>query len=145
MKTTTNAYIKLVPASAKQTVTLKELKELFYYYKDITGKTGKQVNWDYDHHAFPYEIKETEEGKDRWFYLTSDMDRYNLIVVGISQEKLEQNGEERIQNYIQVSLPTTSTFGDKSKANEFCKFLSKKLQGELHLFNNRIMYYYPRK
>lgn len=145
MTTTSNAFIKLVPASLKQTITIEELKELFSYYKNLTEKTGKQVNWDYDNHAFPYELKETEEGKGRWFYLKSDMDRYNLIVVGISQEKIKQHDEERIQTYIQISLTAASTHGDKSKANEFCKFLSKQLQGELHLFNSRIMYYYKRK
>ncbi|EIJ81661.1 hypothetical protein PB1_01930 [Bacillus methanolicus PB1] len=49
------------------------------------------------------------------------------------------------QTYIQITLPESSTFGDKGKANEFCKLFAKKLQGELHLFNGRIMYYYPRK
>lgn len=145
MTTTINAFIKLVPASLKQTITTEELKELFYYYKDITAKTGKQLGWDYEHHAFPYDLKDVEEGKGRWFYLKSDMDRYNLIVISISQEKIKEYEEERIQNYIQISLTGDSTHGDKAKANEFCKFLSKQLQGELHLFNNRIMYYYKRR
>lgn len=145
MKPTSNAFIKLVPASLKQTITIEELKELFNYYKDLTEKTGKQLNWDYKHHAFPYELKETEEEKGRCFYLKSDIDRYNFIVVGISQEKIKQHDEERIQSYIQISLTAASTHGDKAKANEFCKFLSKQLHGELHLFNNRIMYYYKRK
>ncbi|MGG1678873.1 DUF1885 family protein [Neobacillus sp. NRS-1170] len=141
-----NAFIKLVPSSAKQTISIEEVKELFHFYKDITAKTGDQLNWQYGESAFPYEIKETEEGKGFWFYLHSDNDRYKAILLGIDKETIrEENGQEREQSYIQVTLPEQSTFGDKGKANEFCKFLAKKLQGELHLFNERIMYYYPRK
>ena len=58
-----NAYIKLVPASAQQSITVEEIKELFQYYKNITGKTANQLNWEYDSSAFPYEIKEKEDGK----------------------------------------------------------------------------------
>ena len=36
------------------------------------------------------------------------------------------------------------SFGDKGKANEFCRFLAKKLEGELQLFNGRTMYFYKR-
>ncbi|MEH7110765.1 DUF1885 family protein [Neobacillus niacini] len=141
-----NAYIKLVPSSAKQTITVDEVKELFYYYKDITGKTGNQVDWQYGENAFPYDVKEKNEGKEKWFYLSSSHERYYAILIGVDQEKIrDEDGNERIQTYIQVTLPEQSTFGDKGKANEFCKFLAKKLQGELHLFNDRIMYYYPRK
>jgi hypothetical protein len=141
-----NAYIKLVPSSVKQTVTIDEVKELFYYYKDITTKTGNQVDWQFSNSALPYEIKETEEGKGKWFYLHSDHEGYYAILVGVDQETLQdENGEEKQQFYIQVSLPEQATFGDKGKANEFCKFLAKKYKGELHLFNERIMYYYPRK
>ena len=141
-----NAFIKLVPSSEKQTISIEEVKELFHFYKDITAKTGDQLNWQYGESAFPYEIKETEEGKGSWFYLQSDHDRYKAILLGIDKETIrEENGQEREQSYIQVTLPEQSTFGDKGKANEFCKFIAKKLQGELHLFNERIMYYYPRK
>lgn len=143
---TVNAYIKLVPSSAKQTITIEEVKELFHYYKNITSKTGTQLDWQYEDAAFPYEIKETEEGKGKWFYLHSDHERYNVILLGIDKETVRnEEGEEREQMYIQVSLPDQATHGDKGKANEFCKFLAKKLQGELHLFNKRIMYFYPRK
>ncbi|PLR97441.1 DUF1885 family protein [Bacillus sp. T33-2] len=141
-----NAYIKLVPASAKQSVSTDELKELFTYYKNITSKTGDQVKWQYEESAFPYEIKETEEGKGLWFYLESNNDRYEAILVGVDFEQIhEDDGSVREQPYIQITLPETATVGDKGKANEFCKFLGKKLQGELHLFNGRVMYYYPRK
>ena len=136
------AYIKLVPSSSKQTVTLDEVKDFFHYYKEITAKTGDQVNWNYEGSSFPYEINETEKGKGKWFYLSATNDRYNAILIGIDQEETEAGTK---QVYIQITLPEDATYGDKGKANEFCKFLAKKLQGELHLFNGRIMYYYPRK
>ncbi len=141
-----NAYIKLVPSSAKEAITTNEVKELFQYYKEITAKTGQQVEWKYNEAAFPYELKEKQEGKENWFYLESDHDRYNLILLGIDNEVIRnEDGSEREQSYIQITLPETATFGDKGKANEFCRFLAKKLQAELHLFNGRVMYFYPRK
>ncbi len=143
-----NAYIKLVPSSLKQSITIDEVKELFAYYKDITAKTGNQLEdqYKYDDLAFPYEVKETAEGKGKWFYLSGVGERYNAILIGVDQEThRDENGEEKDLTYIQVTLPEQSTYGDKGKANEFCKFLAKKLQGELHLFNGRIMYFYPRK
>lgn len=141
-----NAYIKLVPSSAKENITIDELKELFLYFKEITAKTGDQVNWDYKESAFPYEIKEVPEGKDKWFYLKSDKDRYHIILLGVDKETVkDEDGSEQEQTYIQITLPESSTFGDKGKANEFSRFLAKKLKGELHLFNGRVMYFYPRK
>jgi hypothetical protein len=142
-----NAYIKLVPSSAKQSITLDELKEYFHYYKEITSKTGKQVNWEYGETAFPYELKETSEGKGQWFYLSSaNPELYYAIILGVGQEAVEaDDGTTALRQYIQVTLPEGATAGDKGKANEFCKFLAKKLQAELHLFNGRIMYYNPRK
>lgn len=141
-----NAYIKLVPSSAKENVTTDEIKELFQYYKETTTKTGNQVDWKYNEAAFPYEMKEKPEGKGKWFYLHSELDRYSTILLGVDKEIIrDEEGTEREQSYIQLTLPETATFGDKGKANEFCKFLAKKLQGELHLFNGRIMYFYPRK
>ncbi|MBE4908890.1 DUF1885 family protein [Bacillus luteolus] len=140
-----NAYIKLVPGSTKQEITLDDVKELFYYYKEITSKTGQQVSWEYGDAAFPYDIKENNEEGTNWFYLKSTDSRYNLIVLGVGKEEIEDEENKTEQYYIQITLPQASTHGDKGKANEFCKFLGKKLQGELHLFNGRIMYYYPRK
>lgn len=141
-----SAYIKLVSSSKKEEISLTELKELFYYYKDITAKTGKQLSWEYDQAAFPYELKEKNDANGQWFYLHGTSDRYNFIILGISKEELEdEDNETREQCYIQVTLPDGATHGDKGKANEFCKFLGKKLEGELHLFNGRVMYYYKRK
>ena len=141
-----NAYIKLVPSSVKETVSVDEVKELFHYYKEITSKTGDQVNWEYENMSFPYEIKEKEDAKGKWFYLSSIQDRYFAIIVGVDIETIRlENGDEKVQTYLQITLPEESTYADKCKANEFSKFLAKKLQGELHLFNGRIMYYNPRK
>ncbi|WP_019242464.1 MULTISPECIES: DUF1885 family protein [Bacillus] len=145
MNVTESAYIKLVPSSTKQIITLDEIKDILHYYKEITSKTGTQLDWDYGDYAFPYEIKETEEGNSQWFYLSSTKDRYNIIIMAVGQELINEDNQERIQSYIQVSLVNSSTYGDKSKANEFCKFISKKLKGELHLFNEKIIYHYPRK
>jgi hypothetical protein len=141
-----NAYIKLVPSAAKETINTDELKELFLYYKEITSKTGDQTDFPYSEAAFPYEIKEEPSGKGKWFYLYSTNDRYKAILLGVDEENIEtEDGSTKSQTYIQVTLPEISTFGDKGKANEFCKFLAKKLQAELHLFNGRIMYFNPRK
>jgi hypothetical protein len=141
-----NAYIKLVPSSSQQAISTDELKDLFNYYKQITAKTGDQVDWNYENSAFPYELKEKEEGKGTWFYLQSSQDRYNAILFGVDKEIIvDEDGTEREQTYIQITLPPTASAGDKGKANEFSKFLGKKLQGELHLFNGRVMYFNPRK
>ncbi|MFE4704003.1 DUF1885 family protein [Peribacillus simplex] len=143
---TENAYIKLVPESVKGTVTIEDVKELLNYYQMITAKTGKQLDWDYDRKAFPYEMNEPEKMKDKAIYLQSKEDRYHMILIGVDQEVVkDEDGSERIQSYIQFTLPETATFGDKGKANELCKFLAKKLRAQLHLFNKRVMYYYPRK
>jgi hypothetical protein len=139
-----SAYIKLVPASKQQEITLAEVKDLFHYYKEITSKTGEQLSWEYSDVAFPYEIEEKEEGKDAWFLLKSNTDRYQYMIVGVGTDESGSDAEDN-QQYIQVLLPEGSTYGDKGKANEFCKFLAKKVEGELHLFNDRIMYYYKRK
>lgn len=141
-----NAYIKLVPSSTQQAISTDELKDLFNYYKQITAKTGDQVDWSYENSAFPYELKEKEEGKGTWFYLQSSQDRYNAILFGVDKETIiDEDDTEREQTYIQITLPPTATAGDKGKANEFSKFIGKKLQGELHLFNGRVMYFNPRK
>ncbi|MGO4887946.1 DUF1885 family protein [Anaerobacillus sp. MEB173] len=141
-----HAYIKLVKKSEKQTITLDELKEYFHYYKNITSKTGQQLNFGYEDAAFPYEIAETPEGKGKWFYLKGTFrDYYRSIVLAIDEEEIEnEDGESTSQTFIQVVLPEGSTHGDKSKANEFCKFLANKLKAELQLFNGRTMYFYKR-
>jgi hypothetical protein len=139
-----SAYIKLVPESTARSITLDELKELFFYYKEITAKTGKQLSWQYSEAAFPYKLEQKNEGKDRWFYLKGENENYRYILAGVGSDKLQEE-ETAGQHYIQIVLPEGSTHGDKGKANEFCKFLAKQLQGELQLFNGRTMYFYKRK
>lgn len=141
-----SAYIKLVEASKQQSITLDEVKNLFAYYKDITSKTGEQLGWNYDAAAFPYDLKEKADAGDKWFYLKSNEPRYHVIVVGVGEENIEtEDGEEKVQAFIQIVLPEGYEYGDKNKAVEFGKFLGTQLEGELHLFNGRIMYYYKRK
>ncbi|WP_096199189.1 DUF1885 family protein [Bacillus sp. FJAT-45350] len=141
------AYIKLVEGSKQQSITLEELKDIFRYYQSITTKTGTQVDWAYEDSSFPYEMLDVPESNGQYFYLKSrGISRYKYIVFGIGIEEIvtsDDTTEE--QMYIEVILPEGATHGDKGKANEFCKFLAKKLEGELHLFNNRIMYFYKRK
>lgn len=139
-----SAYIKLVSASKQQEVTLENVKELFKYYKNLTIKTGQQLNWEYNEAAFPYELLEKEEAGNQWFYLKSKEKRYNYIVLGIGKEIIQVDGDNREQYFIQIVLPEGSTYGDRGKANEFAKFIAKELDGELHLFNERIMYFYKR-
>ncbi|SFE09895.1 protein of unknown function [Bacillus sp. OV194] len=137
-----HAYIKLVPSSKQQSITSEEVKNLFRYYKEITSKTGTQLGWEYGQSAFPYSMEEKSEGKDRWFYLKgTDRQQFKYIIIGLDTEETDETNT----SYIQVTLPEGFTHGDKGKANEFCKFLAKQLEGELHLFNGRIMYYYKRK
>ncbi|HEU5139897.1 MAG TPA: DUF1885 family protein [Bacillales bacterium] len=141
-----DAYIKLAPASEQQEITLQEVRELLTYYKEMTSKTGQQLSWHYESAAFPYEFAETPEGKGKWFYLKSiDPDNYRYIFFAVDTDEKDDDNSTNKQFYIQVTLSDDSTHGDKGKANEFCKFLAKKLKAELHLFNGRVMYYYKQK
>lgn len=128
-----DAFIKLVPNSKQQSISLDDVKQLFHYYKTITTQTGQQLGFSYANTAFPYEMVDTS---DTTLCLNSNHERYHSIYVGI--------GIENEQSFIQITLPSTATFGDKGKANEFCRFLAKKLEGELQLFNGRTMYFYKR-
>lgn len=139
-----SAYVKLVPASLKQVITIEELKDLLLYYRSITTKTGEQLSWGYADAAFPYTIEEKDEAEGKWFYLKGlDQRKNKYILVGIGTDNNDDPNLE--QCYIQFTLTDISTHGDKGKANEFCKFIASKLKGELHLFNGRVMYYYPKK
>ncbi|MDG4655780.1 DUF1885 family protein [Ectobacillus antri] len=124
-----HAFVKLVSNSAKQTVSIQDVKDLLYTYQEVTSQTGQQLNWSYEQAAFPYEVVETSAST---LHLISKHERYHSIFIGAEQ------------SVIQISLPTNATFGDKGKANEFCRFIAKKWSGELHLFNGRIMYFYKR-
>jgi hypothetical protein len=141
-----SAYIKLVEGSATQETTLEDVKNKLNHYIEMTSKTGKQLDWGYSNAAFPYTIVEKQEAQGTWFYLKGkDSKLYKYIMFGIGQEAPATEGEQKTRHYIQVVLPKGSTHGDKGKANEFCKYLAKEYKGELHLFNGRIMYFYPRK
>jgi hypothetical protein len=138
-----SAYIKLVKESSTQEVTLNDIKDKLTHYIDMTKKTGQQLSWGYADAAFPYSIVEKAEAKGQWFYLKgNDPKLYKYILIGVG---IEQNENEEENHYIQLVLPDDSTHGDKGKANEFCKYLAKEYKAELHLFNGRVMYYYPRK
>lgn len=136
-----NAYIKLVEGSAVSSVSLDDLRELLASYRSQLELTARQLDWEYDDKGFPYTVEATPKGKDSWFYLKGNHHAYRYIVTGVGTE----NSESGERHYIQVVLPDGATHGDKSKANEFCKHLARKLKAELHLFNGRVMYYNPRK
>ncbi len=134
-----SAYVKLVAKSKQQTITLDEVEKFIRYYMEITSKTGQQLNWEYGAAAFPYTIEQRKNGEQAYFLLKGTTQGYHYLLVGAGND---DDGAEN--TYIQIVLPEGSTHGDKGKANEFSKFLAKKLDGELHLFNGRIMYYYKR-
>ncbi|WP_040374154.1 DUF1885 family protein [Peribacillus psychrosaccharolyticus] len=132
-----HAYIKLIPGSTLEVVQLDDIKELFHYYKTITEKTGVQLDWNYSENAFPYEIIDYKADAD-YIHLKATEDRYHSIFLGVGKEQVKDSeGLAALQHYIELILPELSTYGDKGKANEFSKFLAKKLKGELHLFNKR--------
>jgi hypothetical protein len=129
-----SAYIKLTEGSKTQVIALKEVKELLEYYIQMTRHTGQQLDWDYDQAAFPYEINEQKEDGNTYLLLKgTDTISYNHLLIG--------TGIEQGIPFIQIVLPSRATHGDKAKANEYSKFLAKELKGELHLFNQRIIFY----
>lgn len=139
-----SAYIKLVKNAAVPSLTLEELEQHLLAYKEQLALTGKQLGWSYESAGFPYSIERKAEGADRWFYLKGQDFNYRYIVLGLGSEASDQEEDEEIQ-YVQVVLPDDATHGDKGKANELCRYLGRKLKAELHLFNGRVMYFYPRK
>ncbi len=136
-----SAYITFVEGSAVSSVTLDEIKQQLLHYKEQTALTGQQLDWDYAESAFPYSIETKPDAENQWFYLKGKNELYKYILFGIG-EKIEGNSEI---HYVQVVLPDDCTHGDKAKGNEFCKYLAKKWKAELHMFNDRIMYFNPRK
>lgn len=136
-----SAYIKLVKGASVASMTLDEVKEQLEHYQMQTSNTGQQLDWDYGEAAFPYTIETKPEGEGKWFYLKGKNDLYKYIVIGIDKQG---EGEEEI-HVIQIVLPDDCTHGDKAKANELCRFLARRLQAELQMFNGRTMYFNPRK
>lgn len=136
-----SAYIHFVQGSAVASLTLDELKQQLLQYRSQAALTGQQLEWDYADAAFPYTIVTKPEAEDQWFYLKGTSTLYKYILFGVGSK--EDDGATH--HHIQIVLPEDATHGDKSKANEFCKYLATKLKAELHLFNKRIMYFNPRK
>ncbi|GAA0494605.1 DUF1885 family protein [Salinibacillus aidingensis] len=118
-----------VYADESNSITLENVKEWLNVYQEMTTKTGQQLDWNYENHAFPYNIEEKENDQGHYLQLKGILDRYDTILMGVSEEA----------NKIQITLPSTATHGDKSKANEFAKFFRKKTGGKLQLFNGRVM------
>ncbi|WEK56352.1 MAG: DUF1885 family protein [Candidatus Cohnella colombiensis] len=136
-----SAYISLVQGSALAEIDLEGVKNQLNQYCEQVTLTGQQLDWDYAQTAFPYKIESKPEAADQWFYLKGSNPLYRYIVFGTGIR------EEEGANipYIHVVLPDGSTHGDKSKANELCKWIGKKLQAKVQLFNGRTMYFNPRK
>ncbi len=132
-----HAYIKLVSSSTKRDIDIDEVKTLFQSYTKQNEKTAQQLNWSYENFAFPYKIKEASINKKE-LILISNHDRYHSLSIHIERDK-------DAQTMIVVALLSKSTYADKGKANELCKFLAKRLEADLHLFNVRVMYYNLRK
>ncbi len=132
-----SATIQLIDASIQQTITIEEVKNLFKIYQEKNRKTGEQLSWTYDRYTFPYDTQDQiNEGKP-WIYLHGKEDGYHIIAIGV-----ETNAG---QSKIRIVLSAQSTHGDRNKAVEYCKMLGEQLKGEVHLFNDRVMYFYPRK
>lgn len=140
-----SAYIYLVENSKKQELQLDDVKELLNYYQEITTKTGEQLQWEYGKHSFPYTVEEQKDQNGHYLILRGQDDGYRYILIGVGSVVKQTEGGTTEQFYVQLTLPDNSEQGDVGKAVELAKFLGKKLEGELQLFNGRIMYYYKRK
>nr|WP_205092478.1 DUF1885 family protein [Thalassobacillus pellis] len=135
-----SAYIYLLDDSIQQQITLGEVHKLLEYYQEITAKTGSQLDWNYNGHAFPYMISESKHENGSYLTLRGQESDYGYILIGVGSKN-----DGKGNDVIQVTLPEASTHGDKNKGVELAKFIAKKLEGQLHLFNGRVMYYYKRK
>ncbi|OYD07805.1 DUF1885 family protein [Paludifilum halophilum] len=138
-----SAYIKLVKGSRQQDLSLEDVRKEFQRYIEMTSHTGEQLGWKYADAAFPYTMEEQSRESTRWLLLKGKEGKlYKYLIAGVGSEK---NDDEEGLNYIQLVVPDGATHGDTAKANEFCRYLAKAFQAELHLFNGRIMYFNPRK
>jgi len=135
-----SAYIKFVQGSSVEKLTLQDIKNELIGYREQTSLTGSQLDWDYAEAAFPYTIESKDD--DRWFYLKGINHLYKHIIFGPGETTSAAG-----QNVpcVQVVLPEEATHGDKSKANELCKYIAKQLKAELTMFNGRTIYFNPRK
>jgi len=138
-----SAFIKLVDGSSSATVDLQDVKKELSRYVEMTTDTGKQLDWEYAEAAFPYTMEEKQTDGTRWLLLKGkEPQLYKHLIVGVNTGTLEA---VRSVPHIQIVVPDGATHGDTAKANEFSRFLARSFQGELHLFNGRVMYFYPRK
>ncbi|RLQ95905.1 DUF1885 family protein [Falsibacillus albus] len=104
----------------------KEINDYIAAYK----KTGEQLAWDYARYAFPYEICENEGDLIQFSGLHP---KYHGFFIQYKEKE------------ITVELYPTSTYGDKSKANELAKYIALKNNGILIMFNGRQMSYAEKK
>lgn len=135
-----SAFIKFVQGSSVASMTLEDVRNRLMHYKEQTALTGSQLDWDYAEAAFPYTFESKQD--DRWFYLKGINSLYNSIIFGPSEAP---SASGHTVPCVQVVLTDEATHGDKSKANELCKYMAKQLKAELTMFNGRTIYYNPRK
>jgi len=127
------ASISIVENSKYTEVNLELVQELLKEYISASNKIGIQVDWKYEEASFPYQISIKKLDEQDCIYLSCQDSRYKHFVLSCPSEET-----------IQIMLLPNSTFGDKGKANELCKYIAQKVEGKLELFNNRIMYFYKR-
>ena len=135
------SYIRL----SNQPVTIEEVRKLIEDYQQSVRKTGEQLDYPYEEKAFPYSVlSPDQQGDSNLLYLSSDDPDYRLITIGIG-EAPHPGMKGTLTPIIELTLSRSSTFADKGKANELAKYMAKKLQGELQLFNGRKMHFHPSK
>src|SRR5690606_21974519 len=148
------AVITLAEGSAVSSVTLDDVAAQLEHYREQLRKTGEQLGWPYEQAAFPYVVE--KDGEGRWLYLKGT-GKYGRIAIAAGSEpaagapeaggNAEAEGEPapKARHVVHVVLPDDSTYGDKSKGNELCKYLGKTWKAEVKLFNGRTIYYNVKK
>jgi len=138
-----SSYIKLKNGSTQKEITLEQVKDMLKKYISSSEKIGEQTEWDFESSSFPYTIVEKMEGTVKYLYLKATDPLYNYLIIGVG--KVETDSES--EHFIQVVLPDEEhrTPGDVGKGNEFAKYFAVTLKAELQLFNDRVIYYNPRK
>ncbi|MED3777061.1 DUF1885 family protein [Geobacillus stearothermophilus] len=110
-----------------KSISIEEIKQLLERYRAALRKTGEQLGWAYEQAAFSYTVHE----RDHVLYLQGDGRLYKGMAIAVRTA-----GEE---TWIELALAPRATHGDKRKANEFSKWMTKTLGGELRLFSGRTM------
>lgn len=109
--------------------------QLLETYRSRLQKTGKQLDWDYAAAAFPYTIQhigKEGEGGEKYLKLTSTQPKLYTGLLFAMEQKNDSPA-------IRLTLPPNATHGDRSKGNEFAKFLSKELRAPIIQFNGRVI------